>query len=341
VRRPAGDDGVPRGPAARPPGDDRDRLARLADGYLVTQLLHVAVALGVPDRLAGGPRGVDDLAREVGVVPDLLGRVLRGLAAEEVLEELPGGRFALTGTGELLRAGVPASLRGTVVARGRVYYDAAAGLLEALRVGGSAFERVHGQSFFAHLSAERDRLDAFLASMADRSAHEAAAVVGAYDLSRFGSVVDVGGGTGALLRAVRERAPHADLLLFDRPEVVAGADLPSVGGDFFAAVPAGADAYLLSRVLHDWADDDARRILRTCRTAMRPDSVLVVVEALVPERAVDDPAAVRMDLHMLVLLGGRERTAAEYAALFDAVGLRLTAHRATDAGVHVLEARRT
>ena len=316
----------------------RARLARLTDGYLVTQLLHVAVALGVPEVLDGGPRPVDELAREVGAVPDLLRRVLRGLAAEGVLDELPGDRFGLTAVGDLLRAGAPGSLRGTVVARGRVYYGATAGLLDAVRVGGSAFEQVHGRPFFAYLAEQEDRLAAFLASMADRSAHEAAAVVAAYDFTRFGSVVDVGGGTGALLRAVGEQAPGAGLVLFDRPQVDAGSDLPSVGGDFFDAVPAGADAYLLSRVLHDWPDDDAVRILRTCRSAMRPDSRLVVVEAVVPERACDDPEAVRMDLHMLALLGGRERTVAELAALLEAVGLHLTAAVATSAGVHVLEA---
>jgi hypothetical protein len=138
---------------------------------------------------------------------------------------------------------------------------------------------------------------------------------------------------------VRGRAPSADVVLFDLPEVVAGSDLPSLGGDFFTAVPAGADAYLLSRVLHDWGDDDAVRVLRTCRAAMRPDSVLLVVEAVLPERAVDDPAAVRMDLHMLLLLPGRERTAAEYATLCDEAGLRVTADVPTPAGVHVLEVR--
>jgi hypothetical protein len=317
----------------------RSRLVRLADGYLVTQLLHVVVTLGVPDRLAGGPRRSDDLAREVGVVPDLLRRVLRGLATEGVVDELPGDRFALTAVGELLRTGVAGSVRGAVAARGQVYYDAAAGLLDAVRTGGSAFERVHGRSFFALLGERPDRLGAFLASMADRSAREADGVVDAYDFSRFGSIVDVGGGTGVLLRRIRERAPQAELVLFDRPEVVAGTDLPSAGGDFFAAVPPGADAYVLSRVLHDWDDDAATRLLRTCRAAMRPDATLVVVEALVPERAVDDPDAVRMDLHMLALLGGRERDVTEYAALLAAAGLRLAAAVPTGAGVHVLEAR--
>lgn len=314
-------------------------LSRLADGYLITQLLHVVIALGVPDRLAGGPCGADDLAREVGAVPDLLRRVLRGLAAEGVLDELPGDRFALAAAGELLRTGAPGSMAGAVAARGRVYYDAASGLLDAVRAGDAPFERVHGRPFFALLADEPDRRAAFLASMADRAAREVDAVADACDFARFGSVVDVGGGTGALLRRIRERAPAAELVLFDRPEVVAATDLPSVGGDFFAAVPDGADAYVLSRVLHDWADGDAVRILRTCRRAMRADATLVIVEAVVPERAVDDPEAVRMDLHMLVLLGGRERTVVEYAALLDASGLRLVADVATDAGVHVLEAR--
>ena len=320
------------------PGSAADRLARLADGYLITQLLHVAVALGVPAALAAGPRSAADLARELGAVPGPLHRVLRGLAAEEVLDELPDGRFGLSPVGELLRPGVPGSLQGTVAARGGLYYRPAAGLLAAVRDGGTPFELAEGRPFFDALAAQPTRLAAFRASMADRSAREAGAVVAAYDVSRFGSVVDVGGGPGVLLRAVREQSPSADLLLFDRPEVVAGSDLPSVGGDFFDAVPAGADAYLLSRVLHDWPDDDAVRILRTCRSAMRPDSRLVVVEAVVPERARDDPEAVRMDLHMLALLGGRERTAAELAALLEAVGLHLTARVATSAGVHVLEA---
>jgi hypothetical protein len=321
------------------PGSAADRLARLADGYLVTQLLHVAVALGVPDALAAGPRSAPDLARELGAVPGLLHRVLRGLAAEEVLDELADGRFALTLVGELLRSGVPGSLRGAVAARGGLYHRAAAGLLAAVREGGTPFELVEGRPFFDALAAVPERLAAFTASMADRSAREAGAVVAAYDVSRFGSVVDVGGGPGVLLRAVREQSPSADLLLFDRPEVVAGSDLPSAGGDFFTEVPGGADAYLLSRVLHDWDDDAAQQVLQVCRAAMRPDSVLLVVEAVLPERAVDDPAAVRMDLTVLVLLHGRERTAAQYAVLCEAAGLRLAGDVPTDAGVHVLELR--
>jgi O-methyltransferase len=321
------------------PGSASARLARLADGYLITQLLHAAIVLGVPEALADGPRDVADLAAEVGAEPAVLHRVLRGLAAEEVLEEVGDRRFGLTPAGQLLRAGVPGSLRGAIAARAQLYY-AAAGLPDAVRSGGTPFELVHGQPFFAHLSAEPERLAAFQGSMAGRAVQEADAVVAGYDFSGFATVVDVGGGTGALLRAVRAAASHADVLLFDQPDVVARSpDLPTAGGNFFTTVPGGADAYLLSRVLHDWDDGDAARVLRVCRSAMRPDSVLLVVEAVLPDRAVHDPASVRMDLHMLLLLRGRERGVTEFGGLFAAAGLDLTADVPTPAGVHVLEAR--
>jgi hypothetical protein len=323
------------------PADDREaaaRLTRLADGYLVTQLLHVVVELGVADALAAGPATAAELAARVGADAGALERVLRGLATEGVLDERDGRRFALTPVGELLRTDHPRSCSGPVSVRGGLYYGALAGLPDAVRHGGTAFERVHGRPFFDHLAAHPEDSALFQASMAARAVREAAAVVEAYDFSRFGSLVDVGGGTGLLLRRVAAAHPGLRVTLFDRPEVVRRSGLPGIGGDFFEAVPGGADAYVLSRVLHDWDDDDALAVLRSCRRAMGPTAVLLVVEALLPERAADDPAAVRMDLHMMALLRGRERTRAEYAALLDAAGLRLDG--VTPAGaVHVLDAR--
>ena len=157
----------------------------------------------------------------------------------------------------------------------------------------------------------------------------------------FGTIVDVGGGGGVLLSTILAAAPDASGVLFDRPEVVARTSLPAVAGDFFVDVPPGFDAYLLSRVIHDWADDEAVTILRTCRRAMAPSARLLLVEAELPEHAADHPAAIRMDLHMLALLGGRERTRAEYAALLARADLVLTTVVAADpvSGVHVFEAR--
>jgi O-methyltransferase domain/Dimerisation domain len=329
--------GSPSGPTTAAP-DPAGLLARLADGYLTTQLLFVAAELGVVDVLVEGPMPATEIAAAVGAEAGPLHRVLRGLAAEQVLDELPDGRFALTAAGALLAADVPGSQRGTVLARGRIYYAALAGLLDAVRTGGTPFELVHGEPFFTRLAANPDEYALFQASMSGRSAREAAAVVEAYDFGRFRRLVDVGGGRGILLRAILDANPGLDGLLFDRPEVVGTAALPSAGGDFFAAVPDGADAYLLSRVLHDWDDAEALAILRACRRATADDATLLVVEAVLPPRAADDPAAVRMDLHMLALLHGRERSEAEFRALLATAGFRLVRTLPTGAGVHVLEA---
>jgi hypothetical protein len=318
--------------------DPAGLLARLADGYLTTQLLRVAAELGVADVLDGGPASTTEIATAVGAEPGPLHRVLRGLAAEQVLDELPDGRFALTPAGALLAADVPGSMRGAVLVRGRLYYGALAGLLDAVRDGGTPFDLVHGEPFFARLAAHPAEYALFQASMSGRANGEAAAVVDTYDFGRFRRVVDVGGGSGILLRAILDAHPGLDGLLFDRPEVVRTATLPAEAGDFFAAVPEGADAYLLSRVLHDWDDAEALRILGTCRRAMPDGATLVLVEAVLPRRAADDPRAVRMDLHMLTLLHGRERTEAEFAQLLGAAGFRLVRTLPTAAGVHVLEA---
>jgi hypothetical protein len=172
------------------------RLARLADGFLATQLLYVAAELRLADALADQPRTAAELAEKVGADPGVLRRVLRGLAAEQVLDELPDGRFALAPSGELLREGVPGSLRGPVLARGGLYYGAMAGLLPSALGGGTPFDLVHGMTFFAYLDAHPERSATFQASMTARSAREAAAVVDAYDFRPFRTIVDVGGGKG-------------------------------------------------------------------------------------------------------------------------------------------------
>lgn len=317
---------------------EADRLAELADGYLTTQLLRVAAQLNVADSLAAGPRSAVDLAAQVGADADMLHRILRGLAARQVLEELPGARFGLTPVGQLLRDGVPGSQRGAILARGGLYYNALAALPEAARTGRTPFEIVHGRTLFEHLAAHPDDSVAFQASMTDRSAREAATVVAAHDFSRYRTVIDVGGGLGVLLAAVLRSAPGVSGMLFDLPKVVARSSLPSTGGDFFDEVPSGADAYLMSRVIHDWDDDAAIAILRNCCRAMHHDATLLLVEAVLPERAAEGPAAIRMDLHMLTLVPGRERTAAEYRSLLAASGLRLAELVPADltSGLHIV-----
>jgi hypothetical protein len=325
---------------------DQAQLARVMEGYLATQLLYVAAKLGVADVLADGPRTGAEVAEAVAVEPLPLTRVLRGLAAEGVLDEVDGGRFALAPPGAALTV-----LRGPILARGEVYYRAAAGLLEVLQAGGTPFERIYGERFFDHLGRHPDAEAAFNASMTARAEREARDVVAAYDFGGLRLLVDVGGGSGVLLSAILRSAPALRGVLIDRPAAIdaarkrleadgLAARAECVPGDFFAAVPPGADAYLLSRVVHDWDDRDAVRILRRCRAAMPDRARLVLVEAVLPERARDAPEAIRMDLHMMVLLGARERTAPEFGRLLSAAGLELrrVVPTASPAGLGVIEA---
>jgi hypothetical protein len=268
-----------------------------------------------------------------------------------VLDEHPDGRFGLTTLGACLRCDVPSSLLGAILARGDLYYGAAAGLLEAVRHGGVPFEHVHRVGFFEYLAQHPDRGATFQASMADRARHEATEVVAAYDFGGFQQLVDVGGGHGVLLEAILAAVPRLHGVLLDQPSVVARArERPvsaglagrctCIAGDFFAGVPPGGDGYVLSRVIHDWDDAAAVRILTNCRRAMGQDSTLLLVGVVLPSRAREQPAAVHMDLHMLTLLHGRERSAAEYERLLATAGFRAVCVVPTrsPAGVSVIEA---
>jgi len=301
-------------------------LARLLDGYLITQLLHVAVRLDLVSHLAGGPRAAAEVADELGVDADLLQRIFRGLASEQVLTEDPEGRYGLTALGRRL-----GSIAGAATARGELYYPAAGHLLEALQPGRVPFELAYGAPLFDHLAANPDHAAVFQHSMADRAQREADAVAEAFDFAECRTVVDVGGGRGVVLAALLRRQPELRGVLADQDNALPAAQayLQSAGVadrvscsaiDFFDHVPGDGDAYLLCRVLHDWSDADAVRILQTCRAHMPATARLVVVDAIVPELAGDAPAAIRMDLNMMMLLGSRERTAAEVRALLEAGG---------------------
>lgn len=328
------------------------RLMALADGYVTTQLLYVAARLGLADELAGGPRTGAEVAAAVGADPDVVTRVLRGLCLDEVFVEEDDGRFALGPLGVHLRAGVPGSLRGSVLVRGGFYYPAVGALLDATRVGDVPFERVYGRPFFDHLDRHAEHAALFQGGMAGRAEREAAVVVGAYDLAGCGRLVDVGAGPGLMTRAALRAVPGLRATLLDRPGMVgrARAELTAAGlaerctfvpGDFFTAVPEGGDVYLLSRILHDWGDDEAVRILKACRAAMPRDARLLIVDAVLPARARDLPAAIRMDLMMMILLGARERTEDEFRRLLQHGGfeLRRVVPTGSPTGLAIVEGR--
>jgi hypothetical protein len=327
------------------------QVVRLMYGYLSTQLLYVAAELGLADALADGPSTAETVAEAVRAQPDPMRRVLRGLAADGIVDEYPDGRFALTDVGACLRRDVPGSLHGGIIAHGDLHYRAAAGLLDAMRNGGVAFERVYGADLFEYLSRNPRQGASFQAAMAVRSRQEAIDVIAAYDFAGFEQVVDVGGGPGVLLEAILTSAPRTHGILVDQQAVVEQARrrLEDAGladrctfvqGDFFTAIPAGGNAYILSRVIHDWDDEKAVRILANCRTAMGDSGSLLLVEALLPKRAREQPAVIRMDLMMLMHDTGRERNVAEYEQLLRAAGLQLArvVPTASQVGVCVIEA---
>ena len=319
-----------------------EELLRLVNGYQISQAIHVAAALGVADRLAGGARSVEDLARATDTDPPSLYRLLRALASIGVLDEQRDRRFALTALGDGLRSDATGSLAAWAAFVGRPYHWGAwSNLLHSVRTGENAFGALHGVDVWTYRREHPEEAGVFDAAMTALARRVTAAVLDAYDFGRHGVVVDVGGGHGALLAAILERHAKVQGVLFDQPAVVAGAApierCRVVPGSFFESVPEGADAYVLKAVLHDWDDEPAVAILRTCRRAAPAGSSVLVVERRLgaPDA---DPAAAFSDLNMLVGPGGRERTLEEYEVLLEAAGFRLVGE--TPAGaVSVIEAR--
>jgi hypothetical protein len=318
-------------------------LRRLVNGYQVTQAIHVAAALGIADLLREGPRDNDALARDTDSHAPSLHRVLRALAAVGVLHEGDDGRFALTAIGECLRSDAAEPVGGWAAFVGRPYhFQAWSALLHGVRTGESPFRSVHGTDVWDYRASHPEEGAIFNAAMTDIMRRANAHVLAAYDFGRFATVVDVGGGRGAFLRAVLDANPATRGILFDQQHVVAGADVGErcevVGGSFFEAVPGGADGYLLKAVLHDWEDDEALRILARCRAAISDDGALLVVERDLGA-ANEDADAKLADLNMLVGPGGRERTRDQFAALFAAGGFELVGATPSAIGLTVFEGR--
>jgi hypothetical protein len=318
-------------------------LRRLVNGYQVTQAIYVAAALGIADLLRDGPRDSEALAAQTAAHAPSLHRVLRALASVGVLHEDDDGRFALTAIGECLRSDADEPVGAWAAFVGRPYHWQAWGaLLHGVRTGENAFRSVHGTDTWDYRAAHPEEGAIFNAAMTDIMRRANAHLLAAYDFARFATVVDVGGGRGAFLGAVLDANPGMRGILFDQPHVVEGAVVGErcevVAGSFFEAVPEGADAYLLKAVLHDWDDDDAVRILCRCREAIASGGALLVVERDLggPNEHAD---AKLSDLNMMVGVGGRERTGADFASLFAAGGFALESTTPSAIGLSVFEGR--
>jgi hypothetical protein len=300
-------------------------------GIIVGQAIHTAVKLRIPDLLAGGPKTIAELASGCGAHPPTLERLLRALGTVEMFAPTGDGRFRNTPLTEVLRSDHPQSQRTAALFLPAPFLWRPLGeLYESVRTGEPAFERIFGQPFFDYLADHPADAAVFNATMTQGIAYTASELLASYDFSRFERLVDVGGGQGALLRAILDATPKLHGILFDLPEVVTGASeiltaeiaarCQVVGGSFFDSIPRGADAYLVKGIVHDWPDVEAAKILRNTRSAMRPNGTLLLMERVADSAA--HPSGL-MELLMLVI-GGRERTEADFRSLLADTGFSLS-----------------
>jgi hypothetical protein len=327
-------------------------LYRMAIGHYVSRALALAAKLGIADLLSGGPRTADDLATATETNAHALRRVLRLLVSVGVFTENEGGSFAPTPLGDCLRAQVPQSARATVLLFAGVgIQDAWKELEYCVRTGEPAYRKRGAADPFAEMASSPEDAANFDAAMANFTSLIAKAVATAYDFAPLRTIVDVGGGNGALLVGILSAHSHLDGIVFERPEVAerAGKEIAArgltqrsraVGGDFFEGVPSGGDAYLLKHVIHDWSDERALVILRNCHRAMGSDAKLLIVEGVYPPRidqSTESRGAAANDVNMLVSTGGRQRSEAEFRSLYERAGFTLERIIPTPATVSLIE----
>jgi len=323
-------------------------LFQMATSYWVSQAIYVAAKLGIADLLKEGPQSCVALATATGSDAPSLFRLMRALSSVGIFSQLGRDRFALSRLAESLQTEIHGSLRAMVITIGEIHYQAYGNLLHSIQTGSPAFNNVFAASLFDYLQQNADAADAFNQGMANVSSMLAYAVLMAYDFAGVSSIVDIGGGQGKLLEKILQFNPHMRGTVFDTASTIERAkQLPDndgwgrrcsyVAGDFFTSVPQGADVYLLCGVIHDWDDNRAITILRNCRSAMTKNSRVLLVDMIVPDGASASFSKL-LDLNMLVMNGGRERTKAEFCALLKAADYKLTRIIPTMAPQSVIEA---
>jgi DNA-binding transcriptional ArsR family regulator len=314
------------------------------------QAITAAADLGIADALAKGPLSADELAVTIDADADTVSRLLRALITRGIFRQRRDGRYALTPLADTLRSDAEVSLAGLARLMGLPEHrECWNHLTDAVRTGEAVIPKLHGKSGFEMLADEPVIAEIFNRAMTSMSELAVASVTAAYDFSRYGTIVDVGGGHGRLLAAILDATPQARGILFDLPEVVAGAPallaehhvadrVRVVEGSFFDEVPDGGDVYVLKNVIHDWPDDDPVKILGNVRTAAGIGKHVLLVECVIPRHG-REFVGKWMDLEMLVCAAGRERTADEYRRLLRRAGFRMTRVVETASPFSVVEAR--
>ena len=327
-----------------------DQVFRLITGYRASRLVALAAELGIADQVADGPKTAAALAKTVGVHEGSLERCLHGLCALGVFSQDEEGRFGPTPLSSALRSGQWAHAQARMALEEG--YSSWAQLAHTVRTGQPAYELVHGLRRWQHLANMPDASQRFNAAMAASARLDGQALLESCEFSGVSSIVDVGGGRGALIAAILAAHPQMQGTILDLASGLEGtaAELDAAGvgnrcrlvtGSFFESVPAAGDIYVLRWILHDWDDERALQILRVCAQAMPAHARLFLIERLMPERFKPTAADLRLvmaDLHMMVVLGGRERTEAEFRHLLHAAGLRLARKAPLAMGTWVLEA---
>lgn len=324
-------------------------LFKMVTGFWLSQAIYVAAKLGIADLLKDGPRSSVALAAATQSDTAALYRLMRALSSVGIFTELHSDCFALSDLAQSLRTDVHGSLRHMVITLGEIHYQACGCLLHSVRTGSPAFDHIFEASLFDYLQRNANAADAFHRGMANVSSMLAYAVLMAYDFVGVSSIIDIGGGHGELLEKILQFHPNVTGTVLDTASTIEAAKrqprnnacarrFSYVAGDFFVSIPKGADAYLLCGVIHDWDDSRATTILKNCREAMMKNSRLLLVDMVVPE-APSASFSNLLDLNMLVMTGGRERTQAEFAALLDGAGYKLTRIIPTMAPQSIIEAR--
>ncbi|MEO5859799.1 MAG: methyltransferase [Pyrinomonadaceae bacterium] len=323
-------------------------MMQMSMGAMVTQAIFVAAKLRIADIVAGGEKHVDEIAQEAGAHSPSLYRILRTLASLGVFTETQSRIFANTPLSEVLRAAVPGSMRDSMIFMGEPWhFNIWGNMLHTARTGGTAWKETHGVEVFDWFTDNPEAAKIFNGCMSELSAGAAPAIVAAYDFSGIDTLVDVAGGHGFLLSQILNANPSMRGILFDMQHVIDGAGemlrahgvedrVEKVSGDFFVEVPP-ADAYIMKHIIHDWDDERAIRIMQTIHRAMSVDGKLLLSEMVIPEGNEAHPGKM-LDLEMLTSPGGVERTAAEYAELFERSGFRLNRIVATMSPHSVIEA---
>lgn len=321
-------------------------MLQMLVGTWVSQAIYAAAKLSVADLLREQPRTIAELAAATGTHEGAIYRVLRALASLGIFEEREEKRFALTPLADCLRSDVPGSLRAFAIMLGEKEHRRAwDDVLYSIKTGNPAFDHVFGVPHFQYFASNPEAARVFNEGMTSRAGTENAAIVEAYDFSKFKTVIDVGGGQGTLLTAIQHATADVRTMLFDLPHVIAAEKSASAwqghetaSGSFFDSVPQGGDAYVLKKIIHDWDDERAMAILKNCRAAMNDTARLLLIEPVVPS---GNTASFNklVDLMMLVWTsGGKERTENEHRKLLAAAGFTKAQFVPTDCPLSIIEA---